>query len=390
MSEREEHKLLNTESPQGNPSFAFIWTPKSPRTEALKMDSRDSTDSRSSTATLPEDLDFTPEEVPDYLFADEDGRQATKRFVVAVDFGTTYSAVSYVALEKGESTETIGLNRIRSIKNYPDDRNNDSGDRMKFEVPTEVIYPLDKRFREKDNLEFNERGHREVPSGGEDADADADTSDENPEAADGEDVDGDVEMLDADMEDDVPSFRWGYGVHEAWSYPEMHSDATNKPLARFKLLLDNSPVTKEVRENLSHTIDTLCGKKIIKNKDYSPTVDIIADYLTCLLRHVKNELTEVGFARDHALEMVLCVPAIWTQKACRDMQTAMAIAMKRAGLQGVDAQNNSIENLFIVSEPEAAAAYVLELNHEIIVSDRELQFGLSVYNKLILLVVEAR
>ena len=354
------------------------------------MDSRDSTDSRSSTATLPEDLDFTPEEVPDYLFADEDGRQATKRFVVAVDFGTTYSAVSYVALEKGESTETIGLNRIRSIKNYPDDRNNDSGDRMKFEVPTEVIYPLDKRFREKDNLEFNERGHREVPSGGEDADADADTSDENPEAADGEDVDGDVEMLDADMEDDVPSFRWGYGVHEAWSYPEMHSDATNKPLARFKLLLDNSPVTKEVRENLSHTIDTLCGKKIIKNKDYSPTVDIIADYLTCLLRHVKNELTEVGFARDHALEMVLCVPAIWTQKACRDMQTAMAIAMKRAGLQGVDAQNNSIENLFIVSEPEAAAAYVLELNHEIIVSDRELQFGLSVYNKLILLVVEAR
>jgi len=352
------------------------------------MDPQDSTDSRSSTATLPEDLDFRPEEVPDYLFDDEDGRQAMKRFVVAVDFGTTYSAVSYVVLEKGESTETIGLNRIQSIKNYPNDRHNDLGDRMKCEVPTEVIYPLDKRFRKRDNLAFNERALREVQIGREDAEEDGNTSDENPEAADGEDVDDDVEMFDADMEDDVPSFRWGYGVHEAWCYPEMHSDTTNKPLARFKLLLDDSPVTTEVREDLSRTIKTLCGKKIIKKN--SPAVDIIADYLTCLLRHVKDELTEVGFESDHALEMVLCVPAIWTQKACRDMQTAMAMAMKRARLQGVDAQNNSIENLFIVSEPEAAAAYVLELNHEIIVSDRELQFGLSVYHKLILLGFEAR
>ncbi len=41
------------------------------------------------------------------------------------------------------------------------------------------------------------------------------------------------------------------------------------------------------------------------------------------------------------------------------MQTALTKAIQRAGFDGVNVQNNSIENLFIVSEPEAAAAYVL-------------------------------
>jgi hypothetical protein len=66
-----------------------------------------------------------------------------------------------------------------------------------------------------------------------------------------------------------------------------------------------------------------------------------------------------GFDDSYSKEIVLCVPAIWTQKACRDMQTAMARAMGQARFEGVDVRNNSIENLFIVSEPEAAAAYVL-------------------------------
>jgi hypothetical protein len=65
------------------------------------------------------------------------------------------------------------------------------------------------------------------------------------------------------------------------------------------------------------------------------------------------------------LETILCVPAIWSQKACRDMQTAMAIAMGQAGFPGVDVEDNNIDNLFIVSEPEAAAAFVLADSRDI-------------------------
>ncbi len=57
----------------------------------------------------------------------------------------------------------------------------------------------------------------------------------------------------------------------------------------------------------------------------------------------------------------MCVPAIWEQAACRGMQTAMATALKQAQFTRVRVENNSIENLFIVSEPEAAAAYVLAM-----------------------------
>ncbi|KAJ9133270.1 Hsp70 family protein-like protein [Pleurostoma richardsiae] len=230
---------------------------------------------------------------------------------------------------------------------------------MKMEVPSEVLYPLDRRFREMEDLSHDERNH-------EDASDDVQDARTSIQSDDHEDMDEDEDMFDAEMMDDTVSFRWGYGVHEALGYPELHSDANNRPLARFKLLLDNSPKTDKIREDLNETIKTLCKKRIIKAP---PAVDIIADYLTCLFRHVKDELGEEGFDGNHSLEIVLCVPAIWTSKACREMQAAVAKAMSRARIQGVDIQNKSIENLFLVSEPEAAAAYVLELNREIIPGD---------------------
>jgi hypothetical protein len=110
------------------------------------------------------------------------------------------------------------------------------------------------------------------------------------------------------------------------------------------------------------TLHELKRRKIIKDP-----LDVIADYLTCLLRHAKSELASAGFDDSYKLETILCVPAIWTQKACRDMQTAMAKAMGLAGFQGVDVQDNSIEDLFIVSEPEAAAAFVLVNSRDIMV-----------------------
>jgi hypothetical protein len=177
-------------------------------------------------------------------------------------------------------------------------------------------------------------------------------------------LDDDVQMLGS-LSDD--QFRWGYQVHELLSLPSTHLDSSNQPLSRFKLVLDNSPVTKALRERVQHTVDKLKKQRIV-----SGSLCVITDFLTCLLKHTERELQNEGYDDSFQREIVLCVPAIWTQQACRYMQTSMAAAMKRADFRGVDTDTNSIENLFIVSEPEAAAAYVLADEHGLDVSKTEL------------------
>lgn len=305
-----------------------------------------------------------PEDVPDDLWGDPESGVPPKRLIIAVDFGTTYSAVSYVALEEGESAQLLELDRIRSVQNFPDDWNfGSTGNRMKSEVPTEIIYPLDRHFREKEDLaaadeEEEQNGpaveiHAVGDAAGFNSGGNLTVSDEHS------DEDADLTSID-----ESSSFRWGYEVHEAWSLPATHSDPNNQALSRFKLLLDSSPMTETIRNQLRPTIHELKRRKIINNPHH-----VIVDFLTCLLRHSKSEVRNAGFDETYRTEFVLSVPAIWSQKACRDMQIAMAKAVERARFEGVGVQNNSIENLFIVSEPEAAAAYVLATRVDISVRE---------------------
>lgn len=354
---------------------------------------------RSSTATLGREDSHVrsqgsaaggsnPEAVPEGLLDDGFPRNLGRRLIIAVDFGTTYSAVSYVTLEEGESAQYIDSRRIRSIQNYPDDQNFGYTGDMRCEVPTEVMYPLERRhmreFRRRECMKNAGRTHDSEPEEQNEEYEDSDTVDDEAEPdMPGVDVhmveeaNMDVDMLDDSeglaifgpqddsegADDNQQSFKWGYSVHEARGLVATHADPTNQVLARFKLLLDNSPLTNAIRARLEPTLRELKAKKIIKDSHH-----VIVDFLTCLLRHTRSQLKEAGINdEEYHTEMVLCVPAIWTQKACRDMQTALAKAMYLAGFGGVDVENNCIENLFIVSEPEAAAAYVLAKDRRITV-----------------------
>jgi hypothetical protein len=272
------------------------------------------------------------------------------RLIIAVDFGTTYSAVSYVPLFQGHSSNGVHSHSIRSIRNYPESYFNPDN-QMVAEVPTEVLYPLNKRFREEESSNIT---NQSVANG---LDNEAHENASNPiftlnsEHADQYGLDEDDNMTESFSDD---QFRWGYQVHELWSLPSAHSDSSNQPLSRFKLLLDHSPITEALRNRVQRTVDELQKQKIV-----SGTICVIADFLTYLLKHTEKELQSEGYDDSFQREIVLCVPAIWTQQACRHMQTSMAMAMTQAKFQGVDVETNSIENLFIVSEPEAAAAYVL-------------------------------
>ncbi|KAF2181357.1 hypothetical protein K469DRAFT_713791 [Zopfia rhizophila CBS 207.26] len=300
---------------------------------------------------------IVPDEGIELLLGEPTNRCQSKRLIIAVDFGTTYSAVSFMSLAEGENAELVGSDRILSIKNFPGDSARDMNDRMRDEVPTEVIYPLNRRFRSEGEWDSLQTSQVDGPANGDE--------DEGPELSQTQTMDVDMtdyeEIFDeAEFRTIAQPFQWGYKVHEAWRFPDTHFDKTNQALSRFKLLLDTSQTTEAVRTQVAPTFEALAAKKIIKGP-----LTVIADYLTCLLRHTKSELRTRGFDDSYPVELVMCVPAIWSQKACRDMQTAMAKAMQQAQFQGVDIQNNSIENLFIVSEPEAAAAYVLATDHTI-------------------------
>jgi hypothetical protein len=265
------------------------------------------------------------------------------RLVIAIDFGTIYSAVSYVSIPQGCPSESVYLSSIKSIGNFPDTQAISSDDQMV--VPTEVIYPLNRHFRDQDDILNSGEDNAEhigVNS----------TGGINIGHRPLQEISRDTFMLEDDISD---QFLWGYQVRKAWTIPSTHQDLRNQPLARFKLLLDDSPRTAAIRADLNTTLSALKRRRIVKKP-----LHVIADFLTDLLKHTQKELHREGFDQNYPREIVLCVPAIWTQKACRDMQGCLTEAMGRARFPGVDVQSNSIENLFIVSEPEAAAAYVIE------------------------------
>ncbi|KAG5655397.1 hypothetical protein KAF25_006900 [Fusarium avenaceum] len=297
--------------------------------------------------------DVEPEPVDLKQLLQENGQDPLpKRLVISIDFGTTYSAVSYVAVPQGCPSESVDLVSIRSIQRFPENRTFFAGDQMAMEVPTEVIYPLNRHFRDQDYDSWSRQ------------DSDDEIGDDTFSSTYGIDLgnraqpDGDENILmPADASD---LFLWGYQVHKVWSLPTTHSDAKNEPLARFKLLLDDTPRTANIRATLNRTLSALKRRRVVQKP-----LHVIADFLTQLLRHTQRQLQLEGFDDDWHREIVLCVPAIWTQKACRDMQGCLTEAMARANFRGVDVQNNSIENLFIVSEPEAAAAYMIMTSGEV-------------------------
>jgi len=53
------------------------------------------------------------------LDSEVDQQAASKHFTVAIDFGTTFSSVSFIALESPETKRRIHPNQICSIEQYP-------------------------------------------------------------------------------------------------------------------------------------------------------------------------------------------------------------------------------------------------------------------------------
>ncbi|KAK8073495.1 HSP70 family protein [Apiospora phragmitis] len=148
-------------------------------------------------------------------------------------------------------------------------------------------------------------------------------------------------------------YRWGYRVHQTWL------EVSTIQFRKFKLLLQDNIETAGIRKKLHEDLDTLAARGRRKRP-----IDLIIDYLTPFIAHVKKMLEEEGILAGTDKEIVMCIPTVWSQRACQKMHYALAKASKSVGFEGVQVEHDSIKDLFIVSEPEAAAEVVLreELN----------------------------
>lgn len=204
-----------------------------------------------------------------------------QKTILAVDLGTTCSAVVALAVEDGREL----LNpesKIRKISNYPREPARSGREPSREAIPSLIWY--------------------------------------GPQ--------GQIEI--------------GYQVTERRA--ESIRDDTDEGvyLEDWKLLLDESENTKELRAKLRCKLDAL-GKSV---------VEVITDYLERLLDHARRERrSRHGFVEGGNVQLVISIPAIWSAPAFRDMEEAVALAASRLHFRMND-------KAFFVYEPDAAARYV--------------------------------
>ena len=219
--------------------------------------------------------------------------------------------------------------------------------RPSLEVPTESWYPNAAQLAELDgpdmDMDLTNIDDENIDIYG--------VSEQDEEDEDSAEDNGAVGIVP--LETVSRNFLWGYGIHKLMLAPDLDRKKFDR-IARFKLLLDTSSHTQEVRADLRPVINRLRRRRMINDE-----VDVIADYLTQLFKHAKQQIQDTLDTSDSTpIEHVLCVPIVWSSKALRKMQLAMKYAIERSGF-------GTMENLFLVSEPEAAAAYVLHKSDEV-------------------------
>lgn len=265
-----------------------------------------------------------------------------ERLIISIDFGTTFSTVAYIRMKEEMSPGQVRVEDIICIEDYPG-YVSQSYMPSRQDAPTEIWYS---RGEDTENSDTDE----DIPSDSHDS--------SNDESTDSLPDDSSMNLREfgtrryADKTTSAPRY-WGFQVQKELNILNVPKSSQRR-LARFKLLLDeDSESTKSVRKELTPILSALQKHKYIKHKD-----DIFKHYLTDLLQHTRQQIEQRGELETNPLiEFVLCVPAKWPSRGCRRMQEAVRLAVEDAGF-GKEAYD-SAHNLFLVSEPEAAAQFIL-------------------------------
>jgi molecular chaperone DnaK (HSP70) len=261
-------------------------------------------------------------------------------FVLAIDFGTTFSSVAFVRLESKAQANLITPEAIKCIDHFPGVPGLSADVAKSFQsVPTELLCYTQKGKKDQSDIVSSNSDSRRSMELDWESSSSGDSDEEREEHTTSPSV----------SYDRVRDSIWGWGVHtrleKSESMPQELIHLTN-----FKLQLDEGKSARDLRSKSARDLKALKPAKV---------VDIISEYLGQLLKHTKTRLAEFhGLRDDSSVEFVLCVPTSWSDRACRTMQVALTTAIKTSQL--VTLKQDVIKDLFIVSESEAAATYALE------------------------------
>lgn len=284
-----------------------------------------------------------------------------RRFIIGVDYGTAYSSASY-AVVYGDSRE-LGRSDIRHITNFDDDPfDQDRYSSPSKDVASVVWYP-DEEVRNADPLSYDtaeERmahiqiDHQETSWPVEEDEESVAYIGENGEHTN-------QQMKSPPYSRNTPdTVRWGFGAQPSsrLSNASEFLSKRNSPIQWAKLQLADGKFRAGYSQKSQKSFYALRSSSVVTKE-----LDFITDFLTCFFKHIKKELREKeDLLDDEPVEMVLCVPVCWSCKARRKMYDAMSMAMKQSGL-GADC----IDDMYMVHEPEAAAAYFLGEESDIMV-----------------------
>lgn len=282
-----------------------------------------------------------------------------KKFCIAVDYGTTFTSVSYHAAPQDEDEAYIPQpSDIKTIRNWPDDSTGTAE-----QVPTEIWYPdtpmkrhcAYDQFDEPSDLkngtyvlegvESNSKGEAAVPN----------TNDKT--GISGLEQEGYCGEYSAEL-------LWGYSV----SYHRYHLNTPRDPkniVQRPKLMMLSTDYTENDRRKLRQQVQHLVKNGVLRkygkrnHADMRDIRDIITDFLIKVFEHTKKQLQiHEDFTDNCPVEFVLAVPTIWSTQASRILQLSVEAAIRASSFGTL--VNNSLVNLFIVPEPEGGVAWMLQ------------------------------
>lgn len=278
------------------------------------------------------------------------------RMIIAIDFGTTFSSVAYTFIPKGVSPEDVFISDVKCVGNYPGYEPSPGRLDFREDVPTELWYDHERtQSGEQRSTDTSDGGYQSSASDDEVSSSDDDESENQKSRLQFEDSNGSENVAKTQTRVTAPSIAkqyWGYEVqHKLNTMGAIRDEA--QQLTRIKLNLVSGRETDHIRDELRSKLTALRKRGII-DKD----TDIYRHYLTHLLSHTKEQLLSSNELQQNTLiEFVLCVPAKWPVAACRVMQTALEEAVKDIGLS--ESAGDDVCNLFMISEPEAAAKCIL-------------------------------
>ncbi len=286
-----------------------------------------------------------PHPEPTQSIEQDPREQRLPKFVIAVDFGTTFSSVAFVRLEPEAATQLVGIESIKCIDNFPGMLPGPPIDALAYHqtVPTELMC-----YTQKDKATSENQPESDFSDHESRCSLDEEWASSSPDDSDQEKEEAELTTAQA-REILVRISNWGWGVHSRLMKPQTIT-ADLAHLNNFKLLLDDSTATRDLRRRSARVMNMLKPAKV---------VDVIAEYLGQLLKHTKTRLTVTHDLRsDSPVEFVLCVPNSWTDTAGRVMQDALTKAAQMSWF--IRPEEDTIRDLFFVAESEAAAAYALE------------------------------